>query len=180
MNFTLIFLLRLGGVLLIGAGCGAFLVRETWGEGAVLALSWSVFWAFLLGVIGFRSLKKTMLAPPEKLAGSMLTGLLLRCVILIASHYAVFAVIDDEWGRRTLTATVLLYMLALGVEVVTLNGALRSGVFRSQGSPASGSAPSASEGTGSSGGVGNDDAPQHTNMNAPPREGGAREGNAGP
>ena len=163
MNFTAIFLLRLVGVVLIGAAAGAAIVRDSWGSDAIPALSWAALWACVLGLVGFRSLRKTMLAPAEKLVGLMLLGLLMRFLILVASQAVVFLVVDAEWGQRTLFATVLLYMLALGVEVVTLNGALRRGDLR-RGE----FRPGASSGNA-----------ETNDANAPAGDGGATEGSAG-
>lgn len=129
-RLALIFLLRAGGIVLIASAIGVLLTRETWGSPGILAISWGALWALVLGLIGFRSLGRAMACEPTKMMGVMATGLIQRVIILAASQAGVFLLYGGEWGRRTLSATVILYMLVLGVEVFTLNQALRAGTWQ--------------------------------------------------
>jgi hypothetical protein len=130
VSFARVFLLRAAGIVLIAAAVALYLVREKWGAGAAPSLGWAALWAWVLGVIGYRSLARAMACEPVQMLGVMSKGVMLRVLVLAVSQAAVFRVYGGEWGRRTLMATVLLYLLVLGVEVFTLNQALRAGVWQ--------------------------------------------------
>jgi hypothetical protein len=130
VNFARVFLLRAAGVVFIAAGIALYVLREPWGDGALPSLAWASLWAWIIGVIGYRSLANAMACAPAQMLGVMSKGLALRVIALAASQGAVFAAFGGEWGRRTLLATVLLYLLVLGVEVFTLNQALRGGAWQ--------------------------------------------------
>lgn len=159
MNIATVFFLRMLGIVLICASVASWFLRDSWGvapegdAGAIsggpavaLALAWAALWACAMGSIGFRSLKKALGCDPKKLLSVTMKGLLARLLILIASQALVFAIAGDEWGRRTLTATVFLYLAVLGVEVFTLNQALKSGVFQKAAADAENQARPTTEG----------------------------------
>lgn len=132
MSFARTFLLRAAGVVLIASAVGVFFLRESWGDGAIPSLTWAGLWACILGVIGFRGLSRLMACEPGKILGTLVSGMVLRILVLAGSQSVVFLAYGGEWGRRTLIATVLLYLLVLGVEIFTLNQLLRVGALRSQ------------------------------------------------
>ncbi len=132
MSFARTFLLRAAGVVLIASAVGAFSLRESWGNGAIPSLSWAGLWACILGVIGFRGLSRLLACEPGKILGTLVSGMVLRILVLAASQSVVFFACGGDWGRRTLIATVSLYLLVLGVEIFTLNQLLRAGALRSQ------------------------------------------------
>jgi len=136
MKVAAIFHLRLAGVVLIGSAVGALLVRDSWGGAgsqvseAIVALLWAALSAAVMGLVGFRSLFRAMSCDAQQMLGVMMKGMGVRALILAASMVLVHLLRGDEWMRRTLTATVLIYLLVLGVEVITLNQALRAGVWQ--------------------------------------------------
>jgi hypothetical protein len=130
VSFARVFLLRAGGVALVLASLALYVLREKWGSGALPSLGWAALWAWVLGAIGYRSLAAAMACEPVKMLGVMAKGVIVRLLALAASQGAVFLAFGGEWGRRTLFATVLLYLAVLGVEVITLNQALRAGTWQ--------------------------------------------------
>jgi hypothetical protein len=122
-----VFLLRAAGIAIIAAALASFALRERWGTGAIGALAWSALSACALGWFGFRSLARAMECKPTQLLAVLAAGLIVRVLVLGASQAVVFIAFGSDWGRRTLVSTVLLYLLVLGVEVLTMNQALRRG-----------------------------------------------------
>jgi len=119
------FLLRMLAAVLI-ACCGAvLLLRETWGDGTIIAVAWAGLTASVMSVIGFRSLKQALECRPQALMAVMLLGLIGRVLVLAVSYVAVEAVAEGDWGRRTLLASAGFYGLALVVEVFSLNRFLK-------------------------------------------------------
>jgi hypothetical protein len=125
-----VFLLRAAGITTIAAALALLALGERWGQGAIAALAWGVLSACTLGAFGVRSLGRAMACKPNELLRVLAEGLFVRLLVLAASQAAVFIAFGDEWGRRTLLVTVLLYLLVLGVEIFTLNQALRRGDFQ--------------------------------------------------
>lgn len=130
MSFARVFLLRAAGLVLVAGAIALYVLRQKWGEGAAPSLAWAALWAWILGVIGYRSLSAAMACEPTRMLGVMSKGLAFRALVLAASQAGIFLAYGGEWGRRTLMATVLLYLLVLGAEVFTLNQALRAGVWQ--------------------------------------------------
>jgi hypothetical protein len=130
VSFARVFLLRAAGVVLVASAVAVLLLRERWGVGSIPTLSWAALWAWVMGWIGFRSLAQAMTCPPARLMTVVVLGMMQRVLILGASQAVVFFAYDDEWGRRALLSTVLLYLLVLGVEVFTLNQSLRAGGWK--------------------------------------------------
>jgi len=128
-----VFLARSAGVVLIASGIAAKFVQDAWGAGSLVCLSWSAIWAIGLGVLGFRSLRITLTCSPQKMAGEMLMGVAQRVAVLFASMglaYLIAQSLDmsgNLWSSRSLLATTLLYLLVLGIEIVTLAKALNRG-----------------------------------------------------
>jgi len=137
MSLFQVFLARSAGIVLLASGVAAKFVSEEWGDdsldGALICLTWSCFWAVGLGVLGFRSLKKTLTCESHKMAGEMLKGVVQRGFVLFASMGLAHAITESVngsgslWSPRALLATTVLYLLVLGVEIATLAQALKRG-----------------------------------------------------
>ncbi|MEO2149795.1 MAG: hypothetical protein ABGY15_06375, partial [bacterium] len=116
MSLFQVFLARSAGIVLVASGVAANFVSEEWGDGALICLSWSCFWAVGLGVLGFRSLKKTLTCESHKMAGEMLKGVVQRAFVLFASMGLAHAITESVngsgslWSPRALLATTVLYL----------------------------------------------------------------------
>ncbi len=130
MSLFRLFLSRCCGVVLIASGIAMLFVREQWGQEDFLCLAWSGLWAVGLGVIGFRSLRKTLTCEPHRMAGELLKGVVQRALVLFASVGLVHAIVGAPWSQRALLMTTVLYLLVLGVEVLTLSQALNRGELK--------------------------------------------------
>ncbi|MFQ5653473.1 MAG: hypothetical protein ACE5GW_01930 [Planctomycetota bacterium] len=139
------FHLRAGGVLLVATALAALALHDAWGRSGILCLTWSAGWAYILGVIGFRSMRRSLACERSKMAGVVLAGLGIRVLLLLVSQGAVFVGIGGEWGRRSLLSTVLLYLLVVGVEVITLTQGLKEGSLRTEEAPTGGATGNVSE-----------------------------------
>lgn len=126
------FLIRaVGLVLVVGAVAAVGLYRKTdWGVGVVPCLLWSMVWAVVMGVIGFRSMGRAFQVPPKEMIKVVFAGLLVRVFVLAASQAAVYVVIDAQWGARALLATTLFYLVVLGAEAYSLVLEMRHGTLR--------------------------------------------------
>ena len=127
MSLSRLFLYRICGVLLVAGGISALFVREQWGREGLLCLVWGVLWAVGLGLLGFRSMRAALTCDPQKMSGELLKGVLQRALVLFASMGLVYAVAGGQWSQRALLTTTVLYLLVLGVEIVTLNQAMKRG-----------------------------------------------------
>ncbi|MDE0959227.1 MAG: hypothetical protein OSB09_00440 [Planctomycetota bacterium] len=133
MSLFQVFLARSAGIVLVTSGIAAKFVSDEWGNGALMCITWSGFWAVGLGVLGFRSLRKTLTCESNKMAGEMLLGVVQRAFVLFASMGLAHAFAEGVngsgglWSPRALLATTVLYMLVLGVEIATLAQALSRG-----------------------------------------------------
>lgn len=130
MNVATRFWLRMIGLVLIACAGGVLIVKDSWGMGAIASLSGAGLVACVMGAIGFRSLQKAMACDSSRLMSVVMIGMMGRALILLVSMFFVFQLAGDEWGRRTLIATALLYLLVLGTEIVTLNQALNEGAWQ--------------------------------------------------
>ena len=130
MNVAKRFWLRMIGIVLIACAGGVFIVKDSWGTGAIACLSGAAAVACVMGAIGFRSLQQAMGCDSSRLMSVVMIGMMGRALVLLLSMVLVFQLAGDEWGRRTLIATSLLYLLVLGTEIVTLNQALSAGVWQ--------------------------------------------------
>ena len=118
------------GFVLLAVGFAALFLRDSWGIEGLLALTWAAIWASVMGLVGFRSLCRAMAGDSSQLMAITMIGMLVRAGILAASQAVVFKLYGQDWGGRTLMATVSLYVLVLGLEVFTLHQALKAGAFR--------------------------------------------------
>ncbi len=121
------FLFRICGVVLVASGIAALFVDEQWGREGFLCLLWAVFWAVGLGLLGFRTMRVALTCDPQKMTGELFKGLVLRALVLFGSMGLVHAVAGRQWSQRALLTTTLLYLLVLGVEILTLRQALNRG-----------------------------------------------------
>ena len=123
MSSTGRFLLRAVGLLLLVGAIAIGVFFPAWGMGAVACFTWSMVWALVLGVVGFKSMQKGLqlrIVSTTQVQLVLLIGLASRLLILCASQVVVFAKFGREWGSRTLLATAAFYVLVLGVEIYTL------------------------------------------------------------
>lgn len=113
-------------LLLILAGVAASVLRPEWGEGTMALFGWAAGLALVLGLIGYRTLRAGMFSASQgEMVKHVLGGLFARFLLIIGTHAVWIFQFDSTWGQRALLSTVGLYMVALGLEVFTLNQELK-------------------------------------------------------